>query len=178
MAFQRPRSVVPHSEPELFDYAVGSLARRMRSERDLRRLLVARADASDPEAVDRVLARLRDLRYLSDERFAADYTRLRQEGQSFGQRRVRQDLQVKGIGKELITTTLNHAYAETDEVALAEQFCGRKRIAPPANPKETARVMGRLLRAGFSSTAIWKLLRSWKVEVEVEPAEPEDEASG
>lgn len=175
MPFQKPRSVVPLGEPELFDYAIRSLTRRMRSERDLRRLLLARADASDPEAVDRVLARLRELRYLSDERFAADYTRLRQEGQSFGQRRVRQDLQAKGIGKELITTTVERAYAATDEVALAEQFCGRKRIARPTNPKETARVMGRLLRAGFSSTAIWKLLRSWQVEVEVEPAEPDVE---
>ena len=26
--------------------------------------------------------------------------------------------------------------------------------------------MGRLLRAGFSSTAIWKLLRLWKVDIE------------
>lgn len=175
MPFQRPKTTVPLGEPALFDYAIGSLARRMRSERDLRRLLVARADASDPDVVDRVLARLRELRYLSDERFAADYTRIRQEGQSFGQRRVRQDLQAKGIGKELIATTVERAYAETDEVALARQFCGRKRMMPPANPKETARVMGRLLRAGFSSTAIWKLLRAWQVPVEEEPDEPEEE---
>ena len=178
MPFQRSKSAVALAEPELFDYAIRSLTRRMRSERDLRRLLAARADASDPEAVDRVLARLRELRYLSDERFAADYTRIRQEGQSFGQRRVRQDLQAKGIGKELIATTLDRAYAETDEVALARQFCERKRIPPPTNPKETARVMGRLRRAGFSSTAIWKLFRSWQVPVEEEPSEPEEEPSG
>ena len=178
MPFQRSRSAVPLGEAELFEYAIGSLGRRMRSERDLRRLLVARADATDPEAVDRVLARLRELRYLSDERFAQDYTRLRQEGQSFGQRRVRQDLQAKGIGKELIATTVERAYAETDEVALARQFCERKRMVPPANPKETARVMGRLLRAGFSSTAVWKLLRLWQVAIDEEPSEPEEELSG
>ncbi len=175
MPFQKSRSAVPLGEPELFDYAIRSLTRRMRSERDLRRSLAGRVDPSDPEAVDRVLARLRELRYLSDERFAADYTRLRQEGQSFGQRRVRQDLQAKGIGKDLITATLDRAYAETDEVGLARQFCERKRMPPPANPKETARVMGRLLRAGFSSTAIWKLLRAWQVPIEAEPDEPEEE---
>ena len=178
MPFQRPKFAVPLGEPELFDYAIRSLTRRMRSERDLRRLLVARAEASDLEAVDRVLSRLRELRYLSDERFAQDYTRLRQEGQSFGQRRVRQDLQAKGIGKELIATTVERAYAETDEVVLARQFCERKRMPPPANPKETARVMGRLLRAGFSSTAIWKLLRAWQVPLDEEPAEPEEDRSG
>ena len=178
MAFQRPKSAPALGEPELFDYAIRSLTRRMRSERDLRRLLAARVDASDVDAVGRVLARLRELRYLSDERFAQDYTRLRQEGQSFGQRRVRQDLQAKGIGKELIATTVERAYAETDEVVLARQFSERKRMTVPTNPKETARVMGRLLRAGFSSTAIWKLLRAWQVPMEEEPSDPEEDRSG
>lgn len=165
MPFRKPNPT-PLPEPELFDYALRALTRRMRSERDLRRLLLARADPADPELVNRILTRLRDLRYLSDERFAADYTRIRQEGQSLGQRRVRQDLQTKGIAQDLIAETLTRAYAETDELTLAQQFCQRKRIPPPTNPKETNRLLGRLLRAGFSSTTIWKLLRSWRVPVE------------
>jgi regulatory protein len=31
--------------------------------------------------------------------------------------------------------------------------------------KETVRVMNRLMRAGFSSNAIFKVLRAWDVEV-------------
>ncbi len=179
MPFARPKKRDPVGEPELFSYAVSTLARRMRTVRDLRRLLKLRAEPGDPgeAAISRVLARLTELRYLSDEHFAADYTRLRKEGQSLGQRRVRQDLAAKGISKDLAATTLATAYENTDEVALAQQFCDRKRIKPPANEKETARTLGRLLRAGFSSTAIWKLLRSWKVEVDeetdLEPTEDE-----
>ncbi len=176
-AFARPRRREPVGEDGLFEYAVGSLARRMRTERDLRRLMRARAEEGEAgeQAINRVVARLKDLRYLSDERFAADYTRLRVEGQSLGRRRVEVDLAAKGIGKELASAALDRAYGEVDEVELARRFCERKRIAPPADKKETARVMGRLLRAGFGSAAVWKLLRGWRVEVdetEIEDAEP------
>ena len=183
MPFAKPKKRDPVGEPELFNYAVSTLARRPRTVRDLRRLLKLRAEPGDPgeAAINRVLARLTDLRYLSDEQFAADYTRLRKDGQSLGQRRVRQDLAAKGIAKDLAATTLANAYSDTDEVALAQQFCTRKRIQPPTTEKETARTLGRLLRAGFSSTSIWKLLRSWKVEIneetDLEPADADDSAT-
>ena len=43
MAFARPKKREPVSEPELFEYAVGALSRRMRTVRDLRRLMKLRA---------------------------------------------------------------------------------------------------------------------------------------
>ena len=167
MAFQRPKKRDPVGEAGLFDYAVGSLARRMRTVRDLRRLMKPRAEEGDAgeQAMDRVIARLHELKYLSDERFAADYTRLRKEGQKLGQRRVQQDLNAKGVGKELVAQTLHTAYDNVDEADLARQYCERKRMRPPVNEKEVARAMGRLMRAGFSSTAIWKVLRGWKIDV-------------
>lgn len=174
--FARPRPREPLTEEGLFEYAVGSLARRMRSVRDLRRLMKGRAEAGEAgdQAIDRVIKRLEDLRYLSDERFAADFTRLRKENQSHGRRRVQQDLAAKGIGKDLVTNTIARAFDDTDELALARQYAERKRIKPPVNEKETARIMGRLLRAGFQATAIWKLFRTWKVEIEeIEVNDPE-----
>ena len=166
--FARPRPREPLTEEGLFEYAVGSLARRMRSVRDLRRLMKERAEAGEAgeQAIDRVIKRLEDLRYLSDERFAADFTRLRKENQSHGRLRVQQDLAAKGIAKDLVTNTIARAFDDIDELALARQYAERKRIKPPVNDKETARIMGRLLRAGFRSTAIWKLFRSWKVQVD------------
>ena len=165
--FARPKPREPLTEAALFEYAVGSLGRRMRSVRDLRRLMALRAEPGEAgeQAMDRVIQRLEELRYLSDERFATDFTRLRKENQSHGRRRVQQDLAAKGIAKDLVTNTIARAFDDADELALARQYAERKRIQPPVNEKETARIMGRLLRAGFSSTAIWKLLRSWKVEV-------------
>jgi regulatory protein len=168
MPFQRPKKREPVGEAGLFDYAVGTLARKMRTVRDLRRLMRARAEPGDAgeRAMDAVITRLIDLKYLSDTRFAADYTRLRKENEKFGKRRVQQDLMQKGIGKELIASTIATAYEDVDEVALARAYCDKKRIKKPSGTdfkKETARIMNRLLRAGFSSNAIFKLLRSWNV---------------
>jgi regulatory protein len=131
-------------------------------------------------AMDQVVARLKDLNYLSDTRFAADYTRLRKENEKFGRRRVQQDLAQKGIHKELIASTLAKAYDDVDEVALAREYVARKRMKRPEGEdakKQAARVMGRLMRAGFSAGAIFKLLREWNVDVdEAEEPGAEDEA--
>ncbi len=166
MAFARPKKREPVGEAELFEYAVGALARRMRTVRDLRRLMKPRAHEGEvgERDMDRVVERLAALNYLSDERFAQDYTRMRKENQGFGRRRVAQDLAVKGVDKELAETTLSAAFDEADEVALARAYCERKRIRKPVEQKEVVRVMNRLMRAGYGSGAIFKLLRQWQVE--------------
>jgi regulatory protein len=81
MAFARPKKREPVGEAGLFEYAVGLLARRMRTERDLRRLMRARAEEGEAgaRAMDAVVVRLKELNYLSDTRFAEDYTRVRKE---------------------------------------------------------------------------------------------------
>jgi regulatory protein len=168
MPFQRTKLREPLGEAALFEYAVGALARRMRTVRNLRRLMKTRAlaGADGEAAMDAVVARLKELNYLSDTRFAADYTRLRKENQKFGRRRVQQDLSAKGVSSELVGAAIGTAYEGVDEVALARQYCERKRMKQPANDKETARMVGRLMRAGFSSSAIFKVLKTWGVEVE------------
>ena len=171
MAFARPKKREPVGEAGLFEYAVGVLARRARSVRDLRRLMRMRAEEGDAgeRAMDAVCVRLKELGYLSDTRFAADYTRLRKENEKFGKRRVQQDLMQKGIHKELVASMLATAYDEVDEVVLAREYVAKKRMKKPSGEnaqKETARVMGRLMRAGFSSRAIYKVLREWDVAVE------------
>jgi regulatory protein len=164
MPFARPKKPRPMlDEPALLDYAVKSLSAKMKSVRDLRRKL---ADRAGPETVDKVLARLKDLGYLSDERFAAEFTRSRQENDKFGRRRVQQQLFQKGIAQELSNKTLTDAYADVDEFTLAKQYVDRKRMKPPVNEKETARAMRRLIAAGFTTKTVWKVLRNWGAEVE------------
>jgi regulatory protein len=137
----------------------------MRSEADLRRLMAARVEpGTEGEAlVARVVTRLKEYGYLNDASFAETYARLRQENQKFGQRRVRQDLQQKGIHTALIDETLEARYAGTSEEALARQHLERKRLRKPENEKETARIMRRLVAAGFSTGVIYKILRQWDV---------------
>jgi regulatory protein len=147
------------------------LASQMRTERELRRLMQRRAVEGDEgeRAMDAVVARLKELNYLSDARFAAEYTRLRKEGEKFGRRRVQQDLAAKGVAAETVGAAVGAAYEGVDEVALARAYIARKRMKQPEGEKakqESARVMGRLLRAGFSAGTVYKVLREWGVEVE------------
>src|SRR6202034_542825 len=185
MAFARAKKREPVGEAGLFDFAVGTLARRMRTVRDLRRLMKARAEEGEAgeRAMDAVILRLKEVNYLSDTRSAEDYTRVRKEHEKFGRRRVQQDLMMKGVEKELVASTLETAYEDVDEVALARQYIARKRMKQPSGEnaqKETAQTMNRLLRAGFSSRAVYKVLREWELPEEavegLEAGEAEMEA--
>jgi regulatory protein len=171
MAFKWAKKREPVGEAGLLEYAVRMLGRQMRTERDLRRLMRTRAveGAEGVQAMDAVVARLKELNYLSDTRFAADYTRLRKEGEKFGRRRVQQDLSAKGVASETVGAAVGAAYEGVDEVALAREYVARKRMKQPAGEnakKDSARVMGRLLRAGFSSGTVFKVLKEWGVAVE------------
>jgi Uncharacterized protein conserved in bacteria len=183
MAFGRAKKKKePLGEAALFEYAVGALARKMRTVRDLKRLMRARAEEGEAgeRAMDRVVLRLKELNYLSDTRFAADYARLRKENEKFGRRRVQQDLVQKGVHKDLVASTLATAYDDVDEVALAREYISRKRMKRPEGEdakRQAARVMGRLMRAGFSAGAIFKILREWHVEVDETEDSPVEEES-
>ena len=179
MPFKPPKIREPLTAPQLYEYAVGALARRMRTVAELKRLMRQRVEKGETgeTRIDAVILKLTEQKYLDDTAFATYYTRLRQEGAKFGKRRVQQDLQQKGIESELITTTLEAAYEHINEEALARQYLDRKRTKKPADQKESVRVMRQLVRAGFSLGVVYKILKSWDVSEEtlaaVESAELE-----
>ncbi len=80
----------------------------------------------------------------------------------------------------VIAKTLDAAYENVNEEELARQHLTRKHVRKPANEKETARVMRMLVRAGFSTGVIFKILKNWDVDDEtlsaLESFDPEDSA--
>ena len=156
------------NESGLYEYAVKALGRLMRTEAELRRLMHQRVETGPrgDEVVNRVLARLKEHGYLNDQSYAETFARLRQENEKFGRRRVRQALSQKGVSQKIVQQVVDESYAKTNEEALARQYLERKRIRKPANEKETARVMRRLVTAGFSTGVIYKILRQWDVPEE------------
>jgi regulatory protein len=160
---RKKKTPEPLSESALYEYAVNALGRRMRTVAELTRLMRNRVerDESGQTKIDVVLARLKEHSYLNDVDFAATYTRLRQENASFGKRRVRQDLTVKGVHAEIISQTLDAAYENVNEEELARRHLERKGVKKPATEKESARVMRMLIRAGFSTGVIFTILKNW-----------------
>jgi len=162
----KPRATL--NEAGLYEYAVKALGRQMRTEAELRRLMTARAEACElgDAAVRAVVGRLKEHGYLNDRSYAETFARLRQENEKLGARRVRNDLQQKGVRAEVIEEAVGARYGETDEEALAREHLERKRIKKPENAKETARVVRRLVAAGFKTGTIYKILRRWDVAEE------------
>ena len=167
MPFPRPKKKF-YSEDKLYDYAVGALARRMRTVAELKRLMRTRA-AHQPNCealVEAVTARLKEQRYLNDTSYASSYSASRRDNQKFGRIRVTQELKAKGVHPEVIEKTVTETYAEVDEQRLVREFAERKRLTPPSDQKQAARIFRMMARAGFSSRAIVHLLRNWRVEDE------------
>lgn len=166
MAFNRPRKrPEPLTEPALYNYAVHALARRMRTVADLKRLMRNRVEDDEAGAakIAAVVARLVEYKFLDDTAYAADFTRLRQENEKFGKRRVQQELQHKGVASELISTTLDKAYANVAEEDLARLHIARKRLKPPTDANGANRIVRQLMRAGFSTGVVFKILKNWEL---------------
>lgn len=168
-------------EPALHEYGLRLLGQQMRTVAQLRRKLKTRAEPDETGAakVEAVIARLREYGLVDDAAFADNYVQLRQQNQKHGARRVRQDLAIKGVPQKVAAEVIEARYAEVSEEALAREHLERKRIRKPENEKETARVMRRLVTAGFSVGVIYRILRQWDVSQEALDAlvEAEDEPS-
>jgi regulatory protein len=168
MPFSRSKKLV-YTEDELYEYAVGALARRMRTVAELKRLLRNKVEAETEfgkTLIELIIRRLKDQGYLNDARYAADFSSLRRDNEKFGRRRVVTDLKIKGVHGEVIEQALASTYDEVSDEAQARAYLRRKRLKKPKDQKETARIFRQLVRAGFASKSIFKILKSWDVDEE------------
>jgi len=168
MAFPRPQEKF-YSEQELYEYAVGALARRMRTVAELKRLLRARVETETEYGqtlVELIIRRLKDRGYLNDSQYAAYFSSLRRDNQKFGRMRVVTDLKNKGMHGDVIEKAVDAAYEGVSEEKQAREFLRRKRLVKPRNQKETARIFRQLARGGFGSKTIFAILKHWNVDEE------------
>ena len=168
MSFGPPKQKT-YTEEELYQYAVKSLASRMRSIADLKRALRRRVEA-DTELgqtlVELVIRKLKDQGYLNDSQYAAAYSSFRRDNEKFGRRRVITDLKIKGVHGDVIEKAVSSVYDDVDEEAQARAYLRRKRVQKPKNQKETARIFRSLMRAGFGGKTIFTILKKWDVDEE------------
>jgi len=140
----------------LLDTALGLLARREHSLRELRSKLTLRGhEAATIEAVLDELA-ARDL--VSDERFAEAFLRSRLErGQ--GPLKIRAQLRERGVGAPLIDAVLSEAEIDWDRCADAARS-RRFGNAPPGDREDMARQARFLRGRGFSEGQVARAVLS------------------
>jgi regulatory protein len=169
MAFPRPKKRF-YSEEELYEYAVGALARRMRTVAELKRLLRMRVEEAESEygktLVELIIRRLKDRGYLNDSQYAAYFSSLRRDNQKFGRMRVATDLKAKGMHGDVIEKAVDAAYEGVNEERQAREYLRRKRLVKPKDQKEAARIFRQLARGGFGPRTIFSILKKWEVDEE------------
>lgn len=168
MPFSRSKKLV-YTEDELYEYAVGALARRMRTVAELKRVLRNKVEAETEfgkTLIELIIRRLKDQGYLNDARYAAAFSSLRRDNEKFGRRRVITDLKVKGVHGEVIEQAIAATFDDVSDEAQARAYLRRKRLQKPTDQKQTARIFRRLIRAGFASKSIFRILKSWEVDEE------------
>lgn len=169
MAFARPKKRF-YTEDELYEYAVGALARRMRTVAELKRLFRSRVEDAESEygqtLIEVVIRRLKDRGYLNDSQYAAYFSSLRRDNQKFGRQRVVTDLKIKGVHGDVIDKAMNTAFEGVSEEKQAREFLRKKRLVKPKDQKEAARVFRQLARGGFGTKTIFTILKKWDVDEE------------
>ncbi|MFB3924312.1 MAG: regulatory protein RecX [Terriglobia bacterium] len=136
------------------------LARRPYSVAELRRALERKFPGSP--AIAEAIARLRELGYLDDKKFAEHYASSLARNKAFGRHRVRRELKAKLVNYKFIEPAIESAYEETDESGLIQKTLDRKirTLRLPLTRSKFASLCQSLLRRGFAADAIMKAVRS------------------
>lgn len=156
------------NESELYDYAVGALARKMRSTAELKRMLRRRVEDTEigKTLVELITRRLKDQGYLNDANYAATFSAFRRDNEKFGRRRVISDLKSKGVHGEVLEKAVESVFSEVNEEKQARDYIRRKRIKKPEDKKQAARIFRQLIRAGFQSKTVFAILKKWNLDDE------------
>ena len=151
-SYSSPRKL--STEQEIYALALRALMRRAYSVHDMREYLLRRAE--DEDHVGTVIARLRELKYLDDARYALDYARQHAQARRQGRFRITRELRGKGIPDRHIEAAVETVFAETDEAALVRARLKRRlaHVRGALGRNKIASLYGSLLRAGFSSDVI------------------------
>lgn len=137
-------------KPSAYDKALGLLARREQSRRELGRKLGQKG--YERSEADAALDRLGEQRFQDDERFAGMLVRNR-AGQGYGPQRIRMELKTHGVDDAAIRRLLDDAGTDWNASAAGQL---RKRYGGTASADYAERTKRAqfLLRRGFSAATV------------------------
>jgi regulatory protein len=160
--------------PDPLTAALRMLARRPYSVAEMRRALEKKYP--DSSQVPKAIARLRELHYLDDKKFAEHYASSLVRNRAYGRYRIRRELKAKLVDYRQIEPALQQAFGETSERELLEQALAKKlrTLRLPLTRPRFHSLCQSLLRRGFNSGDIIKAVRA---RPELRPVAEEVEAA-
>ena len=152
--------------------AFNILSAKPRSVAEMRTRLLEKEWATT-EIVERVIARLCELKYLNDEKFAVQFANSKLVNKSVGASRLRQALQRKKLSSTVIAQALENVYAEKPEDELIEKAL-EKRLrlkGKPTSREESKKLFDYLLRLGFKYDLVIRKVREAGKTVDIDESE-------
>lgn len=139
--------------------ACAILARSTHSREQVRQKLERKGFTSDE--IEACLQRLGELGYLNDEDVARRWAQVMLKERCWGLFKARQQLEQRGIDRELAGRVLDEAVQEFPQIDGARQaLAGRFAKGPAAVP--LARVVNFLRSRGFSAEVVYEAAREWE----------------
>lgn len=158
---ERLKEAIFDSEKSVaFEKAVDYLGRGMRTERQMREYLQKKGYSL--EIINVVVSKLKDYRYLDDKQYAAMY--VEQNVKTKGERRLKQELQQKGISSawaEEAAQTDSETEAK-NATALAQKYMRNK----PCDLKNLQRLQRYLISRGYGFDVVNSIVRSFQNETQ------------
>lgn len=141
-----------------FEKAMDYLARGMKTVKQIGDYLAKKGFS--PEVAQYVVQKLKEYRYLDDEQYAKLF--VEQNGKTKGSRRLRQELQQKGISRETAETfsVLEGQQALEAAKALAAKYMRAKTV----DLKNLQRLQRYLLGRGYDFDVVSNVVRSFRTE--------------
>jgi regulatory protein len=159
----------------VLEAALRFLEPRQRSIGEVRRRLTR--VGYQPELVEGAIARLIELDMLDDQAFARTWIESRDRARPRGERALRRELAVKGIGREIVDTTIEErdaaspdADADAARALLERNARSLARVADPRARRQRAYAL--LARNGFDSETATAATRA--LAIDAEPGAPDE----
>jgi regulatory protein len=116
----------------------------------------------DSSQVRKTLARLRELRYLDDKKFAEHYASSLARNRAYGRYRIRRELKAKLVDYRQIEPALVQTFQDISEQELLEQALAKKvrALRLPLTRAKLATLYQSLQRRGFPGEDIMKAVRA------------------
>lgn len=149
--------------------ALDYLAHKPRTEAEVRRKL-RRKDYATP-IVDSVIARLHELNYLDDARYAEQYVERRFASKGYGPVRIRQELYKRGLDRSLAETAVDDFFTDDRALDAAREKAEKRwpRIAREDDPRKRRDKLYRYLkRRGYTYDTIRVVIDEIEAQYEEE----------
>jgi regulatory protein len=142
------------TETQLYMSAQRALMRRAHSISEMKKHLERRAENKD--LIPAVIARLRELNYLDDAKYALNYAAQHAKLRRQGRFRIARELRNRGVPDRFIESAVDSVFAATDEASLVRARLTRRlaHLRGALDQKKIASIYRNLLGAGFSSDII------------------------